>query len=110
MITLSLGSNLDETDIKEGDDVYFECDVTSHPEAYKVTWRRNVRAGERERERVVGIRIFRAQFGQQFMVYPRRGFAVQRKWVNSKLHPPQLLTKEWMDGGDSMVISLSTLP
>ena len=43
MITLSLGSNLDETDIKEGDDVYFECDVTSNPEAYKVTWRRNVR-------------------------------------------------------------------
>ena len=50
VITLSLGSNLDETDIKEGDDVYFECDVTSHPEAYKVTWRRNVRAGERERQ------------------------------------------------------------
>ena len=43
VITLSLGSNLDETDIKEGDDVYFECDVTSNPEAYKVTWRRNVR-------------------------------------------------------------------
>ena len=44
VVALKLGSNLDETDIKEGDDVYFECDVTSNPEAYKVTWKRNVRS------------------------------------------------------------------
>ena len=41
-MTLSLGSNLDETDIKENDDVYFECHIKANPKAHKVTWLRNV--------------------------------------------------------------------
>ncbi len=40
---LSLGSNLNGSNIKEGDDVYFECNVRSNPRPYKVTWRFNVR-------------------------------------------------------------------
>ena len=70
MITLNLGSNLDETDIKEGDDVYFECDVTSNPDAYKVTWRRNVR----ERRKSC-VRIFRPQF----MVCPLQRICCSKK-------------------------------
>ena len=39
---LTLGSNLDGTNIKEGDDVYFECAVQASPPPYKITWRHNV--------------------------------------------------------------------
>ena len=39
---LSLGFSLNGSNIKEGDDVYFECNVRSNPRPYKITWRRNV--------------------------------------------------------------------
>ena len=39
---LTLGSNLDGSNIKEGDDVYFECAVQASPPPYKITWRHNV--------------------------------------------------------------------
>ena len=39
---LSLGFSLNGSNIKEGDDVYFECNVRSHPRPYKISWRRNV--------------------------------------------------------------------
>ena len=39
---LSLGSSLNGSNIKEGDDVYFECNVRANPRPYKVTWRFNV--------------------------------------------------------------------
>jgi len=38
---LSLGFSLNGSNIKEGDDVYFECNVRSNPWPYKITWRRN---------------------------------------------------------------------
>lgn len=38
LVSLKLGSNLDETDIKEGDDVYFECHIQANPSAHKVAW------------------------------------------------------------------------
>ena len=40
---LSLGSNLNGSNIKEGDDVYFECSVRANPKPYKISWRFNVR-------------------------------------------------------------------
>ena len=43
VVSLSLGKNLEATDIKEGDDVYFECNVTANPAAHKVTWKKDVR-------------------------------------------------------------------
>ena len=43
VVGLSLGSNLEASDIKEGDDVYFECNITSNPTASKVTWKKDVR-------------------------------------------------------------------
>ena len=42
--TLTLGSNLNASNIKEGDDVYFDCKVHASPAPYKVTWKHNVRA------------------------------------------------------------------
>jgi len=39
---LSLGPNLNGSNIKEGDDVYFECSVRANPRPYKITWRFNV--------------------------------------------------------------------
>ena len=39
---LSLGSNLNGSNIKEGDDVYFECSVRANPKPYKISWRFNV--------------------------------------------------------------------
>lgn len=33
-----MGSSLNPNDIKEGDDVYFECVIQSNPKPYKLTW------------------------------------------------------------------------
>ena len=38
VVTIKLGSNLRATDINEGDDVYFECEVKANPRAYKLAW------------------------------------------------------------------------
>nr|XP_045597283.1 nephrin-like [Procambarus clarkii] len=36
-----MGRNLSPEEIKEGDDVYFECNVRAHPYVYKVLWYHN---------------------------------------------------------------------
>ncbi|KAG8232504.1 hypothetical protein J437_LFUL012497 [Ladona fulva] len=35
---MQLGSTLNPDDIKEGDDVYFECQVQANPKEHKITW------------------------------------------------------------------------
>jgi len=40
-VRLAFGSQLQASNIKEGNDVYFECKVKSHPRYYKITWKRN---------------------------------------------------------------------
>jgi hypothetical protein len=42
-VVLSLGSSLNATNLKEGDDVYFECNIRASPKPYKISWRFNVR-------------------------------------------------------------------
>lgn len=42
IVVLQLGSKLNPNDIEEGDDVYFDCVVRAHPQAYKVVWEHNV--------------------------------------------------------------------
>ncbi|XP_070073581.1 uncharacterized protein side-III isoform X2 [Drosophila takahashii] len=37
-VTLSLGSTLRPDDIKEGDDVYFECHIKSNPKEHRIMW------------------------------------------------------------------------
>lgn len=41
-VTLSLGSTLKPDDIKEGDDVYFECHIKANPKEHRITWSHNV--------------------------------------------------------------------
>ncbi|XP_063636218.1 nephrin-like [Cydia splendana] len=41
IVSLQLGSKLNPNDIEEGDDVYFDCSVRAHPQAYKVVWEHN---------------------------------------------------------------------
>lgn len=41
-VVLSLGSTLNAEGIKEGDDVYFECNIKANPKQHKITWYRNV--------------------------------------------------------------------
>ncbi|KAL9931118.1 sidestep II transmembrane protein isoform 2-T3 [Glossina fuscipes fuscipes] len=41
LVTLRLGSTLSPDDIKEGDDVYFECHVQSNPQWRKLLWLHN---------------------------------------------------------------------
>lgn len=41
-MTLSLGSTLNPDDIKEGDDVYFECHIKANPKEHRITWSHNV--------------------------------------------------------------------
>ncbi|KAK7068112.1 hypothetical protein SK128_027626 [Halocaridina rubra] len=40
-LSLAAGHNLDMEDIKEGDDVYFECGIKANPKVYKVQWFHN---------------------------------------------------------------------
>lgn len=42
VVTLKMGSSLNPDDIKEGDDVYFECNIRANPKAYKLAWFHNV--------------------------------------------------------------------
>ncbi|XP_034833962.2 neural cell adhesion molecule 1-like [Maniola hyperantus] len=44
LVTLSLGSTLNPHDIKEGDDVYFECNVRANPREHRISWYHNDRA------------------------------------------------------------------
>ncbi|XP_036213247.2 uncharacterized protein side-III isoform X2 [Bactrocera oleae] len=37
-VTLSLGSTLKPDEIKEGDDVYFECHIKANPKEHRITW------------------------------------------------------------------------
>ncbi|RXG51240.1 hypothetical protein Avbf_14115 [Armadillidium vulgare] len=41
---VKLASFLDANNIKEGDDVYFECAITANPKVYKIMWHHNVNA------------------------------------------------------------------
>lgn len=36
--SLKIGSTLNPKNIKEGSDVYFECNVRANPRSYKLTW------------------------------------------------------------------------
>jgi hypothetical protein len=42
VISLELGSKLQPGDIKEGDDVYFECKIEANPKFRKLQWLHNV--------------------------------------------------------------------
>lgn len=42
VVSLKIGSTLNAGDIKEGDDVYFDCKIRSNPKAYKLLWYHNV--------------------------------------------------------------------
>ncbi|XP_063233015.1 synaptogenesis protein syg-2-like isoform X2 [Bacillus rossius redtenbacheri] len=44
LVALRLGNTLNSADIKEGDDVYFECDVRANPREHKIAWRHDGRA------------------------------------------------------------------
>ncbi|RZF48713.1 hypothetical protein LSTR_LSTR011343 [Laodelphax striatellus] len=43
VVTLELGGGLNASSIKEGVDVYFECNIKSNPWVYKVCWKHNGR-------------------------------------------------------------------
>ncbi|XP_049877454.1 hemicentin-2-like isoform X2 [Pectinophora gossypiella] len=43
LVSLSLGSTLNPQDIKEGDDVYFECNVKANPREHRISWFHNDR-------------------------------------------------------------------
>lgn len=38
LVSLHFGNSLNPTNIKEGDDVYFECKVRSNPVQHKILW------------------------------------------------------------------------
>ena len=41
-VDISFGRNINSRQIKEGDDVYFECRISAYPQAKKVIWTKNV--------------------------------------------------------------------
>lgn len=42
VVSLRMGETLNPDDIKEGDDVYFECIVRANPKVYKLAWFKDV--------------------------------------------------------------------
>lgn len=38
VVDLKMGSNLNPDEIKEGDDVYFECTVKANPKTHRLVW------------------------------------------------------------------------
>ncbi|XP_053984957.1 synaptogenesis protein syg-2-like isoform X2 [Hylaeus volcanicus] len=41
VVTLKMGKTLNPDNIKEGDDVYFDCSVRANPKVYKLSWFKN---------------------------------------------------------------------
>ncbi|KOB76004.1 Uncharacterized protein OBRU01_02781, partial [Operophtera brumata] len=41
VLTMALGSTLNANDIKEGDDVYFECNIKANPRENRISWYHN---------------------------------------------------------------------
>ncbi len=39
---MELGSKLNAVDIREGDDVYFECTIDAFPQAERILWKKDV--------------------------------------------------------------------
>ena len=43
IVNLKFGTSLDPSNIAEGNDVYFECEIDANPDVYKIVWLHNVR-------------------------------------------------------------------
>lgn len=41
-VVLKFGSNLEQENVLEGTDVYFDCIIDANPVVYKVEWMKNV--------------------------------------------------------------------
>ena len=41
-MSIQLGSKLNAVDIREGDDVYFECTIDAYPKADRIFWKKDV--------------------------------------------------------------------
>lgn len=59
-MTLSLGSTLKADEIKEGDDVYFECHIKANPKEHRITWSHDVSKAD-ERRGFVLVSIIHAE-------------------------------------------------
>lgn len=53
VVSLRMGSTLNPDDIKEGDDVYFECIVKANPKAYKLSWFKDVSIGKIAKNKII---------------------------------------------------------
>ena len=53
-----MGTSLDPENIKEGDDVYFECHINANPDVQRVLWYKNVSLSSFENGKKVHIYVF----------------------------------------------------
>lgn len=66
VVSLRMGETLNPDDIKEGDDVYFECIVRANPKVYKLAWFKDVS--------IANIRV-------SIMISARKHFTVYLRFV-----------------------------
>lgn len=72
-VTLSLGSTLNPDDIKEGDDVYFECHIKANPKEQRITWSRDVSIIPPQKELVILHKLTRPR---TFIIISQFAFGV----------------------------------
>lgn len=82
VVSLRMGETLNPDDIKEGDDVYFECIVRANPKVYKLAWFKDVSIANNSRVHHDIRARKRFTVYLRFVVHPRRSF------VRSFVSPP----------------------
>ncbi|KAE8751592.1 hypothetical protein FOCC_FOCC001839 [Frankliniella occidentalis] len=61
IVSLKLGASLNPDDIKQGDDVYFECDIQANPRNRGIWWYHNVSKSTSKLTRILVKKRFRVQ-------------------------------------------------
>ena len=61
-VSLKFGSTLDPANIKENDDVYFECEIEAKPRVHKIEWKFEVRPAPSTNTRALNLELNKTLF------------------------------------------------
>lgn len=73
LVTLELGTTLNGTAVREGDDVYFECDIKSNPWVHEISWKHDASIFQL---RLASLLIFVSKQGRRLFNDQHRGVII----------------------------------